>query len=212
MPNLTNHSIRRMHERIGVTRGVAKKHAKKVLENGIQHKDTMGELNLWMNREFLRYGTTNNMRYYAGSLYIFSDILLITVMKASPEIERNLSEYVRDDVYKEYKKHRSQKEKKSKEQIKKIEQQEIAENILDAVSNYTELNKKDIIICNVHFISEHVVRVTYVSDEKVKDWHKYTDIIMYIKEHFYVGVYLTKVKNKEGKYVTIEEWKKLKKI
>ena len=29
MPNLTNHSIRRMHERIGVTRGVAKNMQKK---------------------------------------------------------------------------------------------------------------------------------------------------------------------------------------
>lgn len=120
MPNLTNHSIRRMHERIGVTRGVAKKNAKKVLENGIQHKDTMGELNLWMNREFLRYGTANNMHYYAGSLYIFSDMLLITVMKASPEIERNLSEYVRDDVYKEYKKHRYQKEKNRRNKLRKL--------------------------------------------------------------------------------------------
>ena len=40
----------------------------------------------------------------------------------------------------------------------------------------------------------------------------YSDIIMFIKEYFYVGVYLTKVKDKDGKYVTREEWKKLKKM
>ena len=100
MPNLTNHSIRRMRERIGVTKGAAKKHTKKVLENGIQHKDTIGELHSWMDREFLRYGTANNMRYYAGNLYIFSDLLLITVLKVKPEIEKNLSEYVVPEAFK----------------------------------------------------------------------------------------------------------------
>ncbi len=211
MPNLTHHSKRRMHERIGITRGNAKKYAKKVLENGIHHKDTTGELNLWMNREFLRHGSANNMRYYAGNLYIFSDLLLITVLKARPEIENNLSEYVVPDALKKYRQHRASKDRKTKEQMKKIEQQEIASNILEAVRNYAESEEKDITICNVCFIRDYVVRVTYVSDSNVKDWHKHTDIITFIKEYFYVGVYLTKIKNKEGKYVTREEWNKLRK-
>ena len=90
---------------------------KKVLENGIAHKDTIGELNLWMNKEFLRYGTANNMHYYAGYLYIFSDMLLITVIKARSEMEKNLAEYVVPEAFKKYKQHRVSKDKKTKEQI-----------------------------------------------------------------------------------------------
>lgn len=210
MPQLTHHSVRRMHDRIGVTKGNAKKHAKKVLEIGIQHKDTLGKLNQWMNREFLRYRTANNMRYYAGRLYIFSNQLMITVLNAQPEIEKNLSKYVKPEVYEIYKKHRAYKDRKTEAQLKKIEQEEIAQNILESVRCYTVNKEKDITICNVYFLRDYVVRVTYVSDVGFKDWYKHVDIIQFIKEHFYVGVYLTKIKDNDGKYVTRREWEQLK--
>lgn len=210
MPQLTHHSVRRMHGRIGITKGNAKKHAKKVLETGIQHKDAIGTLNEWMNHEFLRYRTATNMRYYAGRLYIFCDQLLITVLNAQPEIEKNLSKYVKPEAYKVYKKYRVNKDRKMEAQLKKIEQEEIAHNILESVIRYTLQKEKDITICNVSFLGNYAVRVTYVSDVKYKDWYQHIDIIEFIKEHFYVGVYLTKIKNKDGKYVTRQEWEKLK--
>ncbi len=73
-----------------------------------------------MNREFLRYGTANNMRYYAGSLFIFSDMLLITVMKASPEIEEICLNMSRMMFIKNIKKHRFQKEKNRRNKLRKL--------------------------------------------------------------------------------------------
>ncbi len=78
MAKVTNHAKRRMHSRIGITKGIAQKQALKVLRNGIKHEETLGNLHKWMDAEFLRYRTANNMRYYAGQLYVFDGEVLIT--------------------------------------------------------------------------------------------------------------------------------------
>ena len=57
MAKVTNHAKRRMHSRIGITKGIAQKQALKVLRNGIKHEETLGNLHKWMDAEFLRYRT-----------------------------------------------------------------------------------------------------------------------------------------------------------
>ena len=64
MAKVTNNAKRRMHDRIGITKGIAQKHAGKILREGIKHEDTTGDLHKWMDAEFLKYHTANNMRYY----------------------------------------------------------------------------------------------------------------------------------------------------
>ena len=59
-----------MHTRIGITKGIAEKYAARVLRDDIKHEDTVGDLHKWMDAEFLKYRTANNMRYYVGKLYI----------------------------------------------------------------------------------------------------------------------------------------------
>ena len=90
MAEVTNHAKRRMKARIGITKGNARKFANKVLREGIRHEDTLGELHRWMDAEYLKYHTANNMRYYAGKLYIFCGERLITVLNATASIENSL--------------------------------------------------------------------------------------------------------------------------
>ncbi len=209
MAKVTNHAKRRMHSRIGITKGIAKKQAMKVLRNGIKHGDTIGELHKWMDKEFLRFGKANNMRYYAGKLYIFKGEVLITVLNAVSNFETALSEYVEDKAYRAYTSQRESKTYKymttQVDGVKKAKEEEI----LYSVKDYAEQYYSEIEITRITFVKERVVRVNYVSDNKTVDWSKYTDIIDYINKSFQLGAYLKRVRNIDNTFITLNEWRQI---
>ena len=210
MAVITRHAKRRMHERAGVTRGIADQFVLKVLRDGIKHEDAKGELSEWMNREYFRYRTANNMRYYAGKLYIFTGEKLITVLNASPEMETNLPQLVEATAYEHYRKSRIRKELKKKTKDALDERQRMEEEIMIALQICVERNHFPIAIMSVRHIKPHVIRISYIADSTVNDWWKYSYLQDYVKEYFGVGAYLTKVKDREGRYVSLQEWNGIK--
>ena len=209
MAKVTNHAKRRMHSRIGITKGIAQKQAVKVLRNGIKHEETLGDLNRWMNAEFLRYRTANNRRYYAGKLYIFDGEVLITVLNANQDFESSLSEYVEEKAFKTYLNKRVSKKYKHLAVWADNRKKEKEEDILYSVREYARQYHPNIEITRITLAKEWVVRVNYVSDKKTLDWSSYTGIIDYIKTTFSLGAYLKKVKNVDNTYITIDEWRKM---
>ena len=209
MAKVTNHAKRRMHSRIGITKGIAQKQAVKVLRNGIKHEETLGNLNRWMNAEFLRYRTANNMRYYAGKLYIFDGEVLITVLNANQDFESSLSEYVEEKAYKAYSSRRESKKFKHLAAHADDRKKEKEDKILYSVREYANQFYPNIEITRITFAKERVVRVNYVSDTKTLDWSNYTGIIDHIKTTFSLGAYLKKVKNIDNTFITVDEWRKL---
>jgi len=202
---LTNHAKRRMHTRIGITKGIANKYAARVLRVGIKHEDTVGDLHKWMDAEFLKFRTANNMRYYAGKLYIFNGPVLITVLNDTFGFEGSLSEYVDKKVLQAYSNRRISKTYKQladKEDERKTKQED---EMLQRVKDYVKMNYPDIEITNITFAKQHVVRVNYVSDSDYNDWSLYTGIMEFIKLTFSLGSYLRKVKDANGRFVSLEE-------
>ena len=209
MAKVTNHAKRRMHSRIGITKGIAQKQAVKVLRNGIKHEETLGDLHKWMDAEFLRYRTANNMRYYAGELYIFDGEVLITVLNANQDFEASLSEYVEEKAYKAYSSRRESKKFKYMAARAEDRKKEKEGDILHSVREYAKQFYPDIEITRITFAKERVVRVNYVSHTKTLDWSNYTGIIDYIKTTFSLGAYLKKVKNVDNTFITVDEWRKM---
>ena len=207
LAEVTNHAKRRMKARIGITKGNARKFANKVLREGIRHEDTLGELHRWMDAEYLKFRTANNMRYYAGKLYIFCGERLITVLNATASIENSLPEFIKEEAFKEYQKSRKIKNKKNERKRVELERQEIENSIFEALSEYVQNNHgDDIVVASVKFTKPKVVRINYVSDRKSTDWYKYTDIQGFVKSYYFVDSYLNKIKGMDGTYVSIAEF------
>ena len=207
MAKVTNHAKRRMHDRIGITKGIAQKHAGKILREGIKHEDTTGDLHKWMDAEFLKYHTANNMRYYAGKLYIFNGELLITVLQDTHNLENALSEYVKEEAYATYCKFRKSKERKQIKEQKVMAVREKETEILESIKIYVLEHDIGIEITNVTLPKPWLARVNYVSDLKFLDWNRYNDIVEYIKTNYAIGAYLRRVRDIDGRLLTIDEWR-----
>ena len=209
MARVTKHAKSRMHDRIGITKGIAQKHAGKILREGIKHEDTMGDLHKWMDAEFLRYHTANNMRYYAGRLYIFNGELLITVLQDTRNLEDSLSEYVKEEAYARYCKFRKSKTSKQINERKNTAMREKEIEVLEDLKMYVLEHDIGIEITNVSLEKPWLVRVNYVSDTNFLDWIRYGDIVEYIKKTYEIGAYLRKVRASDGRFITIDEWRSI---
>jgi len=207
---LTNHAKRRMHDRIGITKGIADKYAVRVLREGIKHEDTLGDLHKWMDAEYLKCRTANNMRYYAGKLYIFNGTVLITVLNDTIGFEASLFEYVDKKAYRAYSNRKITKRYKQLAEQENDRKTKREDEVLQQVREYAKENYPDIEITNIAFAKKHVVRVNYVSDSNYNDWSRYAGIMDFIKSTFSLGSYLRKVKDADGRFVSLEEWRNMK--
>ncbi|MCM1323934.1 MAG: hypothetical protein NC218_07220 [Acetobacter sp.] len=77
---MTNHSIKRTKERLGLSKKIADKNAMKALEFGITHAEARGNLKKFMDKLYLSCGKANNMRVYHHHVYCFQGTCLITVI------------------------------------------------------------------------------------------------------------------------------------
>ena len=83
---ITSHAKKRMKQRCGYNRKIAKKMAKKALEHGIPHKELDGNLCRWVNRLYLSQRKANNIRIYGKEAYLFHHKTLLTVIPIPKEI------------------------------------------------------------------------------------------------------------------------------
>lgn len=76
---LTQHSIEKTKERIGLSKKLAEKNARRALERGLTHADCKAGLRRYIDKRFFINHNTNNVRIYHRYVYIFCDKKLVTV-------------------------------------------------------------------------------------------------------------------------------------
>lgn len=77
---MTNHSIQRTKDRVGLSKKIAVKNAQKALEFGITHAECKAGLKRYLDGLYLSNGNANNMRIYHRYVYLFRDNRLITIL------------------------------------------------------------------------------------------------------------------------------------
>lgn len=203
---VTHHARRRMNQRSGITKGRSYDYAKRVFRDGVRHNETTGHLNAWMNREYLKYEAANNMRFYAGKLYIFHDQVLITMLDADRDILDGLQENMTTDAYKRY--YNSRKAKMDKK-----EKRDSVAKARNLIEEYAKERYDNIIITNVEKKSgkyRDAYLINYVSDSAYSDWHHFTDLIQFVRVKLDAEAYLKKIRGMDKKYLTIDEWIEIK--
>ena len=77
---MTNHSIKRTKERVGLSKKIADKNAQKALEYGITHSECKAGLRRYLDKLYLSNNNANNVRIYHRFVYMFRDNRLITIL------------------------------------------------------------------------------------------------------------------------------------
>lgn len=76
---VTEHAKGRVKERLGFNKKTIESAAKRALEKGIQHKDTVGSFNKYFSSLYLKHKKANNIRVFAEMAFLFRNQTLITV-------------------------------------------------------------------------------------------------------------------------------------
>ena len=95
---ITKHAKTRSKERNGWNNKATERMIPKILEQGIKHECTKGNLNKWVStlyRNHKRKGT--DIRLYGDKAYIFVKETLITVIQIPADLANNMNKYIRQD-------------------------------------------------------------------------------------------------------------------
>ena len=76
---MTLHGDYNTRKRCGINKRSVARMKQLALERGIRHNECSGRLLRYMNERYLKKRMANNMRIYAGHLWLFSGESLITV-------------------------------------------------------------------------------------------------------------------------------------
>ncbi len=143
---VTNHGRRRMHDRIGVTKGVSRKTAEKALNFGITHAEAKGSLKRYMDAVFLQKRNANNMRFYSNSLFVFRGKTLVTVLPVKESICQNLEENVEEEPLKRYLKRIEKsgkaikKKRELEERIQKEEEEKVSAELVNSINQFANFS------------------------------------------------------------------------
>lgn len=77
---VTKHGSHRIRERCGLNKKSVEKIARKALEDGLHHKDAVGNLKKFLSGLYLSKRNANNMRIYNQKIFMFRNERLITVI------------------------------------------------------------------------------------------------------------------------------------
>lgn len=80
MAQVTIHANKRIRERVGIPKRAIDRYAANALQDGLTHSDCKGSLKRYVDSLYFRNPDANNIRIYNGSVYIFHDDILITVL------------------------------------------------------------------------------------------------------------------------------------
>lgn len=93
---MTTHGTARIKERSGIGKSAKKleRLAGNALERGYSHRETKGSLRRYLDNRYLHYGSGNNMKVYAGQLFVFEDERLITVFPLPSKYQKNIGNFI----------------------------------------------------------------------------------------------------------------------
>lgn len=77
---VTEHSVKRTKDRLGLSKKLADKNAQKALEFGITHSEAKSGLRKFLDKLYLSNGNANNVRVYHHHVYLFRGNTLITII------------------------------------------------------------------------------------------------------------------------------------
>ncbi len=78
--HVTNHAKKRFKRRVGLSKAACQKHAEIAYEHGVTHAETRGRAKRYLTKLFLQYRNANQLRVYGQFVYVFNDVVLITVI------------------------------------------------------------------------------------------------------------------------------------
>ena len=88
MATVTRHGRKRSRERLGIPSRATERNAERALEKGLRHGETDGRLHRYLDKLYLQTGNGNNLRVWAGYVYIFDGQALITVFPVPQELRK----------------------------------------------------------------------------------------------------------------------------
>jgi hypothetical protein len=95
---VTCHAKERVKERLGISKKLTSKIADKALKHGVKHFNAKGKLKKYMDSLYLNNKKANNITIYNREVYIFKDLILITVLnlpkdliKIADKIQKNIN-------------------------------------------------------------------------------------------------------------------------
>lgn len=80
MLRVTRHARMRSKERFGIKGKAAERLAERALLVGLSRSDVTGKLARYFDELYARHKKGNNIRVYAGKIFVFHDDVLLTVM------------------------------------------------------------------------------------------------------------------------------------
>ena len=92
---ITNHARDRSKERNGWSDKVTERMIPKVLEKGIRHNQTKGNLHKWMSGRYNNYKRKGaDIRLYGDKAYIFVNESLITILQIPQDLCKNMKKMI----------------------------------------------------------------------------------------------------------------------
>lgn len=90
MANASQHGNIRIRNRCGVPKKAVKKIVDEAFNNGITHAETAGSLNRYITALYFYDQSANNIRIYGNKVFIFSGIILITVLNLPSKYKKTV--------------------------------------------------------------------------------------------------------------------------
>ena len=92
---VTNHALRRLAERGGLSRKAAMRMAEKAYTEGVHHAETKGNLNRWVTSLYFVNKKANNVRLYGDKAFIFMDNILLTVLQIPSNLTKDMKKLIK---------------------------------------------------------------------------------------------------------------------
>ncbi len=102
MPRISKHGLKRIEERLGASKDAAKKNISKAFKHGVTHKEAKGALKKWLDKKYLSYPQSTNLRVFRGNLYVFYYDTLITVFSIPENIKHSMESNMTPEAYARY--------------------------------------------------------------------------------------------------------------
>lgn len=95
MVKISKHAEMRLKERCGLNKKSMKRVVEKAFNDGVQHKETKGNLCKWITSLYLKHKTANNIRLYGDKAYIFVGDVLVTVIQIPSNLRNDMSSFTK---------------------------------------------------------------------------------------------------------------------
>ena len=96
---ITKHAKSRSKERNGWNERTTERMIQKVLEKGINHKQTKGRLNKWVSGLYDKHRRKETqIRLYGDKAYVIVEQTVITVLQIPANLTKDMKKFIRKDT------------------------------------------------------------------------------------------------------------------